>query len=343
MRRRITAVLMLVIAGCAQFPVTDEVKLEFSDDGQSVLVTADTTFQLKAANEATNRRIDAARAAAQQGTDPWSLRFSRLTPDSERVTWQKTRGALERVSRSVRIDHDDLQHVFGDTSVTVSVVAGDGWRELRFYPGTSNRATRDQQRHFASELTTWSGIVARYFVAIHRLYGYMDEHPARARYLFAAVMNENREDGTPPVVTEEEQPYVDEVLNAMEDIGGRMDEQEGRAASFAEEADLVYNPFPARVTIVVPGDVLAVEGFPTAKDHSLLIEPVSLVESIAALEGKWIAPDPLAAMVREQPLTSEALAEKPRRSVALVSATSVAEAIREQLARPRSYSVRWRE
>jgi hypothetical protein len=343
MRRRIAAVLMLILAGCAQFPVTDEVKLEFSDDGQTALVTVDTRFQLKSANEETTRRIDAARAAALQGTDPWSLRFSRLTPRSETFTSQKTRGALERVSRSVQIDTNDLQHVFGDTNVTVSVVGGDGWRELRFYPGASNRATREQQRHFASELSSWSGIVAQYFAAVHRMYTYMDERPGRAQYLFAVVMSENREDGSPPMVTEEEQPYVDDVVHAIEAIGDRMNEQESRAESFAEEADLVYNPFPARVTVVVPGEVLAVEGFPAAQDHSLVIEPVSLFQAIASLEGKWISPDPLAAMMREQPMTSQQLAEKPRRSVAFVSAASVAEAIREQLARPRAYSVRWRE
>lgn len=343
MRRRVIAVLMVVIAGCAQFPVTDELKLEFSDDGQFVTVTATTRFQNRGANEETNRRIDAARAAALQGTDPWAIRFSRLTPRAESFASHKTRGALEQVSRSVEIETDDLQHVFGDTNVTLSVVAGDGWRELRFYPGASSRATREQQRHFASELSSWSASVARYFAAIHRLYTYMDDHPGRARYLFAVVLSENREDGEPPVVSEEEQPYVDDVVRAIEEIGARMDEQESRAATFGEEADLVNNPFPARVTIVVPGDVLASEGFASAKDRALVIEPVSLWQSIAALEGKWISPDPLAAMLREQPMRSEELAEKPRRSVALVPATSVEAAIREQLARPRAYSVRWRE
>lgn len=345
MRRRVTALLMIFVAGCAPFPVTDEVKLEFSEDGQTVRVTVDTKFQLRGANEETNRRIDAARAAALQGTDPWSLRFSRLTPRSETFTSHKARGALEQVSRSVEIETDDLQHVFGDTNVTVSVVAGDGWREIRFYPGASNRASREQQRHFASELSSWSTIVARYFAAIHRMYGYMDEHPARAKYLFAVVMSENNEEGDPPtlLLTEEEQPYVDDVVQSIEAIGESMNEQESRAESFAEEVDLVYNPFPARVTVVVPGEVLAVEGFSSVKDHSLVIEPVSLVQSVASLEGKWISPDPLAAMIREQPLTSIQLAEKPRRSVAFVPATRVEEAIREQLARPRAYSVRWRE
>jgi hypothetical protein len=337
-------VVALFIASCGKFPVTDEVRIEFADDGKSVDVTADTRFQLEAANDETRRRIEAARAAAQQGTDPWSLRLSHLTPESERVTWSRTRGALEGVTHSVRISDDDLQTVFADTNITVNVLHGDGWRELRFYPGTSARASREQQRRFASELSSWSTIVARYFAAIHRMYGYMDASPGRARYLFAAVMHEDREDGSPAIVAEEEQAYVDDVVNAMDEIAKRMDEQEGRATTFAEDADLVFNPFPARITVTVPGDILAAEGFPPGgKDRSLAIEPVDLFASIAALEGKWIAPDPLAAMLREQPPRSDEIAGMPRRSTALVPADDVARAIREQLARPKSYAVRWRE
>ncbi len=341
--RKLAAALLLVAAGCAKFPVSDEVKIEFRSDTKSVLVTADTTFELKPSNDETRARIENARSAAQSGTDPWSLRFSRLTPELERVTWQKDHGVLERVTHFASIPDDDLQRLFADTNVTVDVISGDGWRELRFYPGTSSRATREQQRRFASQLTTWSGAVTRYFTAIDHLYTRMNENPGRARYLFAAILHEKREDGSDPVVTEEEQPFVDDVEEAMDDIAKRMDEQEGRASTFAEEADLVFNPFPAHISVSVPGDVLSTEGFGSQTNGTFLIEPVDLVASIAALEGKWITPDPLAALLREEIPTSEELAKMPRRSRTLVPAGSVAEAIREQLARPKAYAVRWRE
>lgn len=342
MRKRIAALLMLLAASCAQFPVTDEVKVDFTGEPGRVLVTAETTFQLQPRSDEARARIDIARAAAQSGTDAWALRFARLHAEEERVTHQTRRGVLERVTRVVDIPDDELQQVFADTSVTVDVVNGDGWRELRFYPGTSARATREQQRRFASELSAWSALVARYFTAVHHLYAYMDENPGRAQYLFAALMNEKREDGSLPVVAEEEQPLIDDVEHAMDDVGARMDEQEGRAATFEEEADLVFNPFPARITINLPGDVLSTEGFAAQKDHTLVIEPVSLFAAIAGLEGKWITPDPLAVALREQSPTSEEWAAMPRHSTAIVSASSVAEAIREQLARPKAYVVRWR-
>ena len=340
---RHAAAFLLFAAGCAKFPVSDEVKIEFRNDTPSVLVTAETTFEMKPANDETRARIETARSAALSGTDPWSLRFSRLTPELERVSYQKDHGVLERVTRFASITDDDLQRIFSDTNVTVDVIHGDGWRELRFYPGTSSRATREQQRRFASQLATWSTAVARYFAAIDHLYTRMNENPGRARYLFAAVLHEKREDGSDPVVTKEEQPFVDDVEEAMDDIAKRMDEQEGRASNFAEEADLVFNPFPARISVSVPGDVMSAEGFGSQTNGTFVIEPVDLVASIAALEGKWITPDPLAALLREQTPSAEDLAKRPRRSTTLVPAGSVAEAIREQLARPKAYAIRWRD
>ncbi|HKR64043.1 MAG TPA: hypothetical protein VJZ00_09950, partial [Thermoanaerobaculia bacterium] len=236
MKKRFAAVLMLLLASCAQFPVTDEVKIEFNRDDTTVLVTAETSFELQSRSDEARARVEAARAAASSNTDAWSLRFARLHPEVERTTRQTRRGVLERVTRVASIADDELQQMFSDTNVTVDVVHGDGWRELRFYPGTSARATREQQRQFNAELASWSALVARYFTAVHRLYDYMNENPGRAKYLFAALMNEKREDGSLPIVAEEEQPLIDDVGRAMDDVGARMDEQEGRAATFAEEA-----------------------------------------------------------------------------------------------------------
>ncbi|MBV8516462.1 MAG: hypothetical protein JO197_03570 [Acidobacteria bacterium] len=334
MRRRLglaLVALLAVITACARVPVSDEVTIDFADsrDGDLVSVTVQTDFLSQPANSAMRTRIDTARDAAVAGTDAWSARFARLSPESERLTFDRSRGTLDRVTRAVRIPADDLQRIFSDMNVTVSLVRGDGWRELTLYPGTSSRATREQRREFEEALSAWSGDVAHYFNAVQHLYSYLDKHSDRARYVFAAVLDEKDEAGNDPMVTEDEQPLVENVRHAMETLADKLDASEGRATTFAEEADLVYNPFPARIVIHAPDK------------QELTIEPVDLFAGIAALEGRWIQPDPLAAVLRDDKITSEQLAHAERHANVIVSATEVEDAVRAQLVRPKQYSLRW--
>ncbi|MEO8382236.1 MAG: hypothetical protein ABI779_21420 [Acidobacteriota bacterium] len=334
-------IAILLLAGCAPSPVWDELTIEPSKDDDRMVVTISTTFELHARNERVRARVEAAQSAAGSNTDAWAVRFARLNSEQESVTYTRSRGALERVIRTARIGGDELQLLFSDANITADVLQGEGWRELTFYPGTSGRATREQRQRFEAELALWSQAVGRYFTAVDQLYSYLDERPQRAPYLFAALMSEKGVDGSEPVVSEDEQPLIDSVGKAMDEIAERMDYQEGHAATFAEEADLIFNPFPARVTIRPPGEVLVSEGFTSGKD-ALVIEPVDLYASIASLEGQWISPDPLAASLREQTPTAAELAAQPRHSKKVVSSTEVARAVAAQLARPRTYRVRWR-
>lgn len=342
MRRHALLALLFVFAACTRPPVTDQVTIQPSSEDDTMTVTVQTTFSTATRAEA-QARVDAESAAALSGTDAWSVRFARLqTPETERLTLEKSRGALERVTRTARIPSDDLQQLFSDTGITVDVVQGEGWRELRLYPGSSGRATREQQAELERTLDVWSRSVARYFTAMHHLYRYLDAHPQRERAVLAALLEEKGPDGlVPPVFEEEEQPLLDAVTRSMDEITTRMDSEEGRTAVF-ELADLVYNPFPGRIVIQAPREVLAREGF-TGKGNEVTIEPVDLFQSLAGLEGRWISPDPLAAMLRDEKVTSAQLADAERRSAAPVSGSEVTRAIREQLVRPRTYVVRWRD
>lgn len=338
MRRRLAALALLMLAACARPPVQDEVTIEFFD-GDPIVVTAETRFELNPKNAEARKRVDAAREAALANTDMWAVRFSRLVPEVDLVTLRRSRGALESVTRSIRIPSGELHRVFSDVNVTIDVSRGDGYRELALYPGTSLRATREQMRFFEEELAAWSRDVARYVTAVRKLYDYLDEHPARAEFVFAYIVNEKVDPLLGP--TEEEEPLLTAVTVAMEKIATRVDAQESRADTFAETADLMFNPFPARMTIRVPGEVLAKEGF--AKSQELVIEPVDLMAAIGRLEGKWISPDPLALLLREEAPAAAQLAKMPRRAEVVADARDVAAAVREQLARPRAYIVRWRD
>lgn len=363
MRRAIALLATLLATACSQFPVNEEVRIEFARDDRVVEVTAETTFTLQPRSEAVAARVEAARSAAQAGMDPWAIRFARLSPETERVSVQKKRGKIESVTRSVLVPFDDLQQIFADTNVTVNIVEGEGWNELRFYPGSGSRATREQERAFASDLAAWSGSVARYVAAVHRLYAYLDENPARAEPLFAVLFEEQKEpEGMPvtddaqaedangqdpppwqdnPLIRRVEVPLLEDLAQTMTEIFERRDAQEGRASSFAEDADLIFNPFPGRIVVRVPGEILETEGFTTEKD-AVIIERIDLLEAISALEGTWVSPDPLTLLLREERVSGAELASQPRKSRAFVPASEVAATIRRQLERPKTYVVRWR-
>lgn len=319
--RRLTALAVLLLAAaCGRQPVRDEVIVQFHDDRDEVTVTAETWFD----HGSTNQRVEAARGEALHGLDAWTVRFARMDPQSEEITFARREGELERVTRRIRIPAEDLQRLFSDTNITLNLVRGHGWRELSFYPGSSSRASREQIRHFEAELRSWSKEVARYFVAVDHLYDYLDENPHRSKFVFAALVNEKD-----AAVLEDEEPLLRAVIDTMERIAERMDAHEESAFTFTEEADLIYNPFPARMVIKVPNE----------KD--LVIERIDLFATIAALEGKWISPDPLAALLKEESPTGEQLAAMPRKSTSVINASHIEAAIREQLAQPRTYTVRW--
>lgn len=343
MRRATLAALLLVLAGCGRVPVTDEVLIEPDADTDEVTVTVSTSFWLTAPEGDLRQQVEDARAAALAGTDAWSVRFGRLaTPRHESLSLQKTNGALERVTRTAAIPSDDLQQLFSDTGITVDVLRGEGWRELRLFPGSSGRASREQQKELAATLDIWSRSVTRYFTAMHHLYSYLGERPERARPVFAAFLEERGPDEIVPAVFEEEQALIDAVRHSMDEIAARMDSRTGRDAILLQQADLVFNPFPGRIVIRLPYDVLHAEGF-AQKGSEVMIEPVDLFESLEGLEGRWISPDPLAASLRDQQLTSAQLAEAERKSTAVVSSGEVLRAIREQLERPKTYVVRWKD
>jgi hypothetical protein len=336
-------VIGLLATACVQPPIRDDLTIEFSNEAESVTVRADTWFDLKGTDRATDARLVVAREAVIAGTDAWSARFARVRAESDSVMYQRNRGTLERASRTAVIAPEELQTLLADSNITVNVLRGDGWRELSLYPGSSSRASREQQRRIDDELAGWSAAVARYLTAIHRMYTYLDERPARSEVLFAALLNEKGVDGIAPAIPESEQAFVEAVAIEMERIADRLSEREGRAATLHEELDLVFNPFPARITILVPGEVVAREGFDQGNDRSGVIERVELFEAIAALEGRWVSPDPVAALLQEQSPGARELAAVPRKSTAVVTARQVAEVLRGTLERRRPYTLRWRD
>jgi hypothetical protein len=342
--RLLAASLLALLVACSRPAVEDSVTIEFHDDKPEATITARQTFRIATRSAAERARISSAANAAMLGTDPWSVRFDRLQPASEQVTFDRVRGQLERVTHAAVVPAHDVERFFSDSSLTVKYARGEGWGELAIYPGTSNRFTREQQRHFDEALTAWSQAISRYYQSLAHLYGYLAENPQRARFVFAALLSERGVDGAPPLVTEDEQPLVDAVLASMDTIGAKLDEETERGMGFAEEADLIFNPFPAKLTVVAPATILAREGFVDASDaRTVMVEQVDLLASLSALEGRWASPDPLLLLLRDTRKDAEELAAIRRRIEPVTSARDIEDAVRAQLIRPKTYLLRWKE
>ncbi|HEY8132220.1 MAG TPA: hypothetical protein VII12_10025 [Thermoanaerobaculia bacterium] len=217
---------------------------------------------------------------------------------------------------------------------------GDGWAELTIYPGSSERATRQQRERVERMLALYSERAAHYFQTIRGLYSYLDAKPQRAADVFTAVFRDEKD--PPARVSEKEESLAAGVRAAIDALLAN----EGETATLDRDFDAVFNPFPAELKVIVPGDVLAAEGFSRLPDRAFMVKLPTALEAVALLEGRWITPDPLAAALaspddKPAPEIAAAIADQPRRAEAVVTASDIAGALMEKMRPAPRYRVRW--
>jgi hypothetical protein len=339
MRRSfLSAAIFFFAASCANI-VHHDLTLTFDDRGERVTILSVTSIPVS--KDSRDRKHDERlRGDILAARDEWSLRFANASPEADRVTFERAKGELIRAEHEARIDVADLQKIFFDVAVSAVVTRGDGWAELAIYPGTSTRATRQQRDDSEGKLRGYSRRAVRYFDSVRTMYGYMDAHPPRTEELFAALFRD-ADDTKPSLLSDEEHDLVEAVRASVDGLTKDEDTD-----ALEAEADLVFNPLPARIVVRVPGDPLLVEGFTRSKEGELIAEPLSLLVAIASLEGRWITPDPLAFSIRPDgggdPEKEAALiAAMPRKTSAVIGEVEVADALIAKLRPAPRYRVRW--
>ena len=334
-----TAVLAALLLLSCEPLVRRTVTLAFDDTGERVTISATTTLATDIEGTKREAQVDEEREALLAGTDPWSIRFANANPEADRVVMERKHGALQSLEHIATVPVENLQKFFFDTPITVSLIHGDGWLELLLIPGTSTRATRRQQQRVDEALREDSRRAAAYFSAVRSMYLYLDEKPQRAVDLFADVFG--HDDKTPPRLSNDEQSLTAAVRDSVDSL---YEATEGNLD--ARDFDAVFNPFAADVRVVVPTQPLLSEGFARMADGSLLIKPPTPLEAVGALEGRWITPDPLAAMLRapkdENPNEFVAsIAAMPRRAEPVVVPSEIADALAATMRPAPQYRVRW--
>lgn len=335
MKTRAVLAFTLILVSCGPF-VRDEVTLSFNRPGDRVTITAATSLpHLKDARD--RNGVAQMREDLVAGRDAWSLRFANVNPERSRTTFDHELGELVGVSRAATVDTNDLQKFFYDVPISVTTLRGDGWIELTFIPGTPNRATRQQRDDAETKLRTYSTRAVAYFRSLRPLYHYLDANPDRAHDVFLALFRDEKE---PSPATDDEEKLIAPVREALEVLAST----EG-TEDLEHEADLVYNPFPAVIALRTPGEPLLVEGFERDHNGTLRIAPKTLLESVAALEGRWVSPDPLAVLLRSEGGKNDdiaaTLAAEPRHVEAAIQPDDVANALVDAMRPAPRYRVRF--
>jgi hypothetical protein len=329
------------LAACGvRAPITHRVTLDFDKDAKRVTVTAVTDLSSDPTGKAIVERVNAAREVYLGSRDEWSARFANVDAESERQLFVKRRGVLERVEHSAVIDRDSLQRFFGDLPMTIAVTRADGWSELTIYPGASVRASKPQRDHLQKSMQSWTAAAAKYLQAMDRLYSYLNERPDRAEAVFIVMLSSETR-----AVNGEEQALINDVSDAQEAIEAKMRPSDTEAITLDEEADLVFNPFPAEIVVHLPKEPTAIENFEKRSADTVAIHRLGLLDAVKALEGRWVSPDPLALALKadadaDLPAPSW-FASQTRRSSPLVTASEIEKAVTEKLRPAASYKVRW--
>lgn len=356
--RRTPAVLLcLAFTSCFESPVREELLLRFLPNGAVVATSrVEISADQDTKNPALARRLAETRRALLEGSDAWGTRFAAANPAAERFGWEKRLGDLRVGTRSAVIaEPEGLETLFGDTSIGAAyrIDADRGVAELTLTPGPSARATRRQREEMKRTLGTWSAALAEYLEAGGDLYAHLERQPERARtcfgMLFAEVMDE-RELKELDEPTDEEEAIIERLNETMRHVTDVLLVPDKAEYSPDEVSHLVYDPFPARLTVKLPGPSLEMEGFQAGKDGTLSVAGLGLWEALRSLEGRWLSPDPVLFYVassrqgKEAKIDLDSFVERPRKASPprhFPSAEEVRQAVEERLRPAALYRVSW--
>jgi hypothetical protein len=339
-RRALLVLPLLALASaCFDGPVRESWTLRFLSGGW---VVAGRTIVLSSAddsNPAVAKRLTAVRRDLLEGTDAWSERLGEMGPIAEKIEQERVTGAIAKAThRAVLAETDQVRQLFAATPVDASYTIVSGLAELRLVPGPADRATRADRQKVQRELGPWSTDVAKYFSAGSALWAYLDQHPERARACFGRLFRQVLEDEAPeppPLLPGRETQLVDALQAAMKKVWQPLEVADGEAFTLDELSHLVFDPFPAPVEIQLPGPAIEVEGFATEAGRLVARGP-GFWHALERLEGRWLAPDPVLAFVRESrkeksAFDLEGFSNQPRRTATPPSGGDVQKAIQAEL------------
>ncbi len=323
-------------------PVDERLRMMFLADGGLRLRLSVELRHPEESDSTLARRLDQLEEELLSGWDSWNQRFREVEADVESFYWEKDRGRLVYAERNLILDDPtDLGTVLAGIPIQATFRAADDVAEVALYPGLPGRANRRERREMDEILDIWSQEIATYLQAAEDLYRHLEDQPHRAVPVFTALFEE----------VSDEMPLTPEEDVLLEALGDQevlevLGVDTERGYSLDELSRKVFDPFPARFEVEIPGPAVDAEGFVRAKD-AWVVPGLSLWSALAELEGVWLAPDPLLAWVEHQrsspDLDFDVIGFAARERVARVAdADEVREGLEQKLKAASVYRLAWR-
>jgi hypothetical protein len=349
-RTCLVALLCLPLAGCFEDPVREHVHLELRGMGPVIVTVVQEVAEPEVArnNPALTDRMEESRSTIEADLDPWSRRFALLQPLAERQSIEHLNGSLRRAVHSAALAaFDDAVQLLEADGLTGSLSRSASSVELSLFPTGGSRATTAQRQELERRLAAWSETVAAYLASATELYAHLDPRPDRAVPCLSHIFDTHSGvDGSGPLEPDEGR-LVARVKETIDGVVEALLVPDGEAYSTNELSRLVYDPFPARLTVAVKGEVLESEGL-QAEAGSFERPAVDAWNALRSLEGRWIYPDLVTALASPAPEDRQpspdpvAFASIPRSSTNPPDAATVESALLAALVPLPVLTLRWR-
>ena len=304
-RYRIALILMLCLPlfGCFEDPVREHVHLTLLGAGPVIVTVVQEVAdpRLAESNEELADRMEESRTTIESNLDPWSRRFALQQPLAEHRSTQWVEGNLRRsVHSAVLTSFDEVVEMVATDGLTGNLAVAGGVAGVSFFPTGGSRATYTQRQEAERLLVEWSDTLAAYFESVIDLYTYLGSRPDRAVPCFAHIFDTHAGIAASGPLEAEEEELVLRIKNALDAVVLVLVVPEGESFSMNELTRLVYDPFPARLTVSVDGRVLQSDGW--IADSGFFERPaVDAWNALISLDGRWLAPDLVTAMVSPAP------------------------------------------
>jgi hypothetical protein len=340
---------MLVLVGCFEDPYSEHLHLWFTVEVPFVVTVVQEVAPDSAVrgNPELRNRLEQTRSEIDLRIDRWSRSFERVNTRAEHLSLESLSGETRVKVHTVVIDSfEEVQHLLEREGLSASLRRDHDSAELVIVPSGGSRATNAQRDHLGDLIDEWSVRISAYLESASRLYGHLDTRPDRALPCLAHVFDRHEGLGPTGPLDSEEEKLIVAVKRSMDRVTAALRPPSTEPYSLTELSRLVHDPFPARLSVAVDGDVLEIEGFIRNRRGNLERTTADAWSALESLEGRWLSPDLVSSVVsrgNDAPAEDpESFSLRPRFHFPPPSAEEVRSALESALIPTSIHRIRWR-